>query len=68
MQGCKLSLFDQFYLVLQKSRVGTLNQVLADTFKKKNMPTCFKSMYTDYKGIIDASEIKVQATIKFSLK
>ena len=32
MQGCKLSLFDQFYLVLQKLRVGTLNQVLADTF------------------------------------
>ena len=32
MQGCKLSLFDQFYLVLQKLRVGTLNQVLVDTF------------------------------------
>ena len=32
MGGCKLSLFDQFYLVLQKLRVGTLNQVLADTF------------------------------------
>ena len=32
LQGCKLSLFDQFYLVLQKFRVGTLNQVLADTF------------------------------------
>ena len=32
MRGCKLSLFDQFYLVLQKLRVGTLNQVLADNF------------------------------------
>ena len=32
MQGCKLSLFDLFSLVLQKVRVGTLNQVLADTF------------------------------------
>ena len=32
MQACKLSLFDQFYLVLQKLRVGTLNQVLADNF------------------------------------
>ena len=31
MQGCKLSLFDQFYLVLHKLRVGTLHQVLADT-------------------------------------
>ena len=28
MQGCKLSLFVQFYLVLQKLRVGNLNQVL----------------------------------------
>lgn len=94
MQGCKLSLFDQFYLVLQKLRVGTLNQVLADSFNisqttvsrvfiswinflyfmlgstciwpsrakiQKNMPTCFKSMYPDCRGIIDASEIKVQA-------
>ena len=32
MQGCKLSLFVQFYLVLQKLRIGNLNQVLADTF------------------------------------
>ena len=32
MQGCKLSLFDQFYLVVQKVRVGTLNKVLADSF------------------------------------
>ena len=94
MQGCKLSSFDQFYLVLQKLRVGTLNQVLADTFNisqttvsrvfiswitflyfmlgitciwpsqekiEKNMPICFKSMYPDCRGIIDASEIKVQA-------
>lgn len=28
---------------------------------QKNMPTCFKSMYPDCRGIIDASEIKVQA-------
>ena len=94
MQGCKLSLFDQFYLVLQKLRVGTLNQVLADNFNisqttvsrvfiswvnflyfmlgsiciwpsrakiQKHMPTCFKSLYPDCRGIIDASEIKVQA-------
>ena len=94
MQGCKLSLFDQFYLLLQKLRVGTLNQVLADSFNisqstvsrvfiswinflyfmlggtciwpsrakiQKNMPTCFKSLYPDCRGIIDASEIKVQA-------
>ena len=32
MQRCKLILFDQFYLVLQKLRVGTFNQVLADNF------------------------------------
>ena len=90
MQGCKLSLFDQLYLVLQKLRVGTLNQVLADTFNisqttvsrvfisrinflyfmlgstciwpsrekiQKNMPSCFKSMYPDCRGIIYASEI-----------
>ena len=94
MQACKLSLFDQFYLVLQKLRVGTLNQVLADNFNisqttvsrvfiswinflyfmlgsvciwpsrakiKKHMPTCFKSLYPDRRGIIDAFEIKVQA-------
>ena len=94
MQGCKLSLFDQFYLVLQKLRVGTLNRVLADTFNisqttvsrvfiswinvlyfmlgstciwpsqekiQKNMLICFKSMYPDCRGIIDASEIKAQA-------
>lgn len=94
MQACKLSLFDQFYLVLQKLRVGTLNQVLADNFNisqttvsrvfiswinflyfmlgsiciwpsrakiKKHMPTCFKSLCPDCRGIIDASEIKVQA-------
>ena len=91
MQACKLSLFDQFYLVLQKLRVGTLNQVLADNFNisqttgsivfiswnnfpylmlgsiciwpsqakiKKHMPTCFKSLYTDCRAVIDASEIK----------
>ena len=94
MQGCKLSLFDQFYLVLQKLRVCTLNQVLADNFNisqttvsrvfiswikflyfmlgsiriwpsrakiQKHMPTCFKSLYPDCRGIIDAYEIKVQA-------
>ena len=94
MQGCKLSLVDQFYLVLQKLRVGTLNKALADAFNisqttvsrgfiswinflyfmlestciwpsrekiQKNMPTCFKSMYPDCRGIIDACEIKVQA-------
>ena len=33
LKQCKLSLFDQFYLVLQKLRVGTFNQVLADNFK-----------------------------------
>ena len=32
MQACKLTLSDQFYLVLKKLRVGTLNQVLADNF------------------------------------
>ena len=94
MQGSKLSIFDQFYLVLQKLRVGTLNQVLVDTFNisqttvskvfiswinflyfmlgstcmwpsrekiQKKRPTCFESMYPDCRGIIDASEIKVQA-------
>ena len=94
MQGCKLSLFDQFYLVLQKLRVGTLNQVLANTFNisqitvsrvfiswisflcfmlgsiciwpsrekiQKNMPTCFNSIYPECRGIIAASEIRVQA-------
>ena len=28
---------------------------------QNNMPTCFKSMYPDCRGIIDASEMKVQA-------
>ena len=32
MKNCKLGLFDQFYLLLEKLRVGTLNQVLADNF------------------------------------
>ena len=32
MEACKLSLFDQFYSVPQKLRVGTLNQVLAGNF------------------------------------
>ena len=100
MQGCKLSLFDQLYLVLQKLRVGTLNQVLADTFNisqttvsrvfisrinflyfmlgstciwpsrekiQKNMPSCFKSMYPDCRGIIYASEIQVQAPSRLVL-
>ena len=29
-KNCKLGLFDQFYLLLEKLRVGALNQVLAD--------------------------------------
>ena len=32
LKQCKLSLFDQFHLILQNLRVGTFNQVLADTF------------------------------------
>ena len=32
MKNCKLGLFDQFYSFLEKLRVGTLNQVLADNF------------------------------------
>ena len=32
IKNCKLSLFDQFNLVLEKLRVGTLNQLLADNF------------------------------------
>lgn len=99
MQACLLSLFDKFYLVLQKLRVGTLNQVLADNFNisqttvsrvfiswinflyfmlgsiciwpsrakiKKHMST-FKSLYPDCRGIIDASEIKVQAPSRLVL-
>lgn len=94
IKNCKLSLFDQFYLVLQKLRVGTLNQLLADNFNisqttvnrifiswvnflyfmlgsfsiwpsgtkiQKHMPDCFKKLYPDCRGIIDASEIRVQA-------
>ena len=94
IKSCKLSLFDQFYLLLQKLRVGTLNQVLADNFNvlqttisrifiswvnflyfmlgsfciwpsqakiEKYMPDCFKKFYPKCRGIIDASEIKVQA-------
>ena len=33
LKQCKLSLLDQFYLVLQKLRAGTFNQVLADNLK-----------------------------------
>ena len=94
MKICKLSLFDQFYLVLQKLRVVTLNQALADSFNvyqttvsqifiswenflyfmleivciwpsqakiQKYMPECFDKLYPDCRGIIDASEIRVQA-------
>ena len=94
IKNCKLSLFDQFYLVLQKLRVGTLNQLLADNFNisqttvsrifiswvnflyfmlgsfsiwpsrakiQKHLPDCFKKWYPDCRGIIDASEIRVQA-------
>ena len=94
IKNCKLSLFDQFYLVLQKLRVGTLNQLLADNFNisqttvsrifiswvnflhfmlgsfsiwpsrakiQKHTPDCFKKLYPDCRGIIDASEIRVQA-------
>ena len=32
LRACKLNLFDQFVLCLQKLRVGTLNHVLADNF------------------------------------
>ena len=32
MQGCKLSLFDQFYLVVQKGEGWYFNKVLADSF------------------------------------
>ena len=32
LRACKLNLLDQFVLCLQKLRVGTLNQVLADNF------------------------------------
>ena len=38
MQGCKLNLFDQFYLVLQMFRVGTLTQVLPDIFNISQTP------------------------------
>ena len=94
LKQCKLSLFDQFYLVLQKLRVGTFNQVLADNFKislptvsrifiswinflyfmlgsfciwptrekiRQHAPACFRVHYPRCRGIIDATEIKVQA-------
>lgn len=32
LRTCKLSLFHQFYLLLNKLRLGTFDQVLADTF------------------------------------
>ena len=32
MKNCKLGLFDPFYLLLEKLRVSTVNQVLADNF------------------------------------
>ena len=46
MQSCKLSLFDQFYLVLQKLRVGTLNQVLADTFSNSKQGFYFLDKFS----------------------
>lgn len=94
MKNCKLGLFDQFYLLLEKLQVGTVNQVLADNFNvsqttlsqifitwanflyfmlssfcswpsrpeiQKCMPDCFKKTYPSCRGIIDASEIRVQA-------
>ena len=94
LRACKLNLFDQFVLCLQKLRVGTLNQVLADNFDislatvtriflswinflyfllgsmpiwpsrakiDEHMPNFFKELYPKCRGIIDASEIKVQA-------
>ena len=94
LRACKLNLFDQFVLCLQKLRFGTLNQVLADNFDislatvtriflswinflyfllgsmpiwpsrakiDEHMPNCFKELYPKCRGIIDASEIKVQA-------
>ena len=101
MKRCKLSLFDQFYLVLEKLRVGTLNQVLADNFNisqttvsrvfiswinflyfmlggiciwpsrekiQKNMPTCFKSMYPECRGMIDASSLVLNSEMYSSYK
>ena len=32
MKNCKIGLFDQFYLLLEKLPVGTLNEVLPDNF------------------------------------
>lgn len=94
LRSCKLSLFEQFFLFLQKLRLGSFNQVLADDYNvsnatvsriflswsnflyfvlgsmpiwpswskiKKHMPKCFKELYPKCRGIIDASEIKVQA-------
>lgn len=94
LKQCKLSLFDQFHLVLQKLRVGTFNQVLAGTFNislptvshifiswinflyfmlgsfciwpsrekiRQHAPASFKVHYPKCRGIIDATEIKVQA-------
>ena len=94
LRMCKLNLFDQFYLFLTKLRLGTFDQVLADTFNvsvttvsrtfiswtnflyfvlgsmpiwpsitkvQRNMPECFREFYPRCRGIIDASEIKVQA-------
>ena len=94
VKQCTLSLFDQFYLVLQKLRVGTFNQVLADNFKislpmvshifiswinfwyfmlgsfciwptrekiRQPAPACCRVHYPRCRGIIDATEIKVQA-------
>ena len=93
VKQCKLSLFDQFVLVLQKLRVGTFHQVLADNFNislptvsrifiswinflyfmlgsfciwptrekiRQHAPACFKVHYPRCRGIIDATEIKVQ--------
>ena len=94
LRTCKLGLFDQFYLFLNKLRLGTFDQVLADNFNvsiatvsriiiswtnflyfvlgsmpiwpsraqiQKHMPNCFREFYPRCRGIIDASEIKVQA-------
>lgn len=94
LKKCKLNLFDQFCLVLQKLRLGTLNELLANSFNvcqttvsrlfiswinflyfmlgsvciwpskakiKKFIPECFRKLYPNCRGIIDASEIRVQS-------
>ena len=94
MRNCKLDLFNQLFLFLQKLRVGSFDLELADKFQvstttvsriiitwtnflyftlgsmpiwpsrgkiQENMPTVFKDLYPQCRGILDASEIKIQA-------